>query len=120
MRNQPIVFIVQKFIYSIFFGLKFYSQSKNMNIVRCVIFAVVLVVLICIAIFVLLFAFSESSSPTIRQTTNGPVEGIVLTSIMNQEYYAFKGIPYAEPPITGIDPYTDQMVDRRFKVEIEM
>lgn len=54
--------------------------------------------------------------PTIRQTLNGPVEGLVQTSILGQIYYAFRGVPYAEAPITGIDPYTEKQVDRRFKV----
>lgn len=56
------------------------------------------------------------NSPTVRQTANGPVEGIELVSSLGQKYYAFKGVPYAEPPITGNDPYTDEKIDRRFKV----
>lgn len=55
---------------------------------------------------------------TIRHTNNGPVEGIEEISSLGQPYCAFRGIPYAEPPITGIDPYTHQYVDRRFKVRI--
>lgn len=55
------------------------------------------------------------SSP-VRQTTNGPVEGIELQSSLGQKYYAFKGIPFAELPITGTDPYTGEQIDRRFKV----
>lgn len=51
----------------------------------------------------------------VRQTSNGPVEGITLTSSLGQKYYAFKGIPFAEPPITGKD-HTGEYVDRRFKV----
>lgn len=54
--------------------------------------------------------------PTIRQTQNGPVEGIEQTSSLKQKYYAFKGVPFAEPPITGRDPYTGEQVDRRFRV----
>lgn len=54
--------------------------------------------------------------PTIRLTTNGPVEGIQQTSKLGQTYYAFHSIPYAEAPITGIDPYSGNQVDRRFKV----
>lgn len=54
--------------------------------------------------------------PTIRQTQNGPIEGIEQISSLKQKYYAFKGVPFAEPPITGRDPYTRQLVDRRFKV----
>ena len=56
------------------------------------------------------------SPPTLRQTLHGPVEGVERTSILGQKYYAFEGIPYAEPPITGTDPYTGKQVDRRFKV----
>lgn len=56
------------------------------------------------------------NSPTVRQTANGPVEGIELNSSLGQMYYAFKGVPYAEPPITGGDPYTGENIDRRFKV----
>lgn len=54
--------------------------------------------------------------PIIRQTSNGPVEGIEQISALHQRYYSFRGIPYAEPPITSIDPYTGEKVDRRFKV----
>lgn len=54
--------------------------------------------------------------PTIRQTLYGPVEGITEISVFGQKYYAFIGIPFAEPPITGRDPYTGKQVDRRFKV----
>lgn len=53
---------------------------------------------------------------TVRQTANGPVEGVEVTSSLGQKYYAFKGVPYAEVPITGKDPYTGEEVDRRFKV----
>lgn len=52
----------------------------------------------------------------VRQTNNGPVEGIEELSSLGQKYYAFRGVPYAEPPITGIDPYTGEEVNRRFKV----
>lgn len=74
--------------------------------------------MICAIFFTLLLALSvQCESPTIRQTTNGPVEGIEQTSSLGQKYYAFRGIPFAEPPITGIDPYTGEQVDRRFKVQ---
>lgn len=51
-----------------------------------------------------------------RQTQNGPIEGISMLSALNQRYYSFQGIPYAEPPITGINPYTAELIDHRFKV----
>lgn len=54
--------------------------------------------------------------PTVRQTNHGSVEGIEQTSSLGQKYYAFRGIPFAEAPITGKDPYTGEEVDRRFKV----
>lgn len=38
-------------------------------------------------------------------------------SSLGQTYYAFRGVPFAEPPITGVDPYTGEYVDRRFKVD---
>lgn len=60
----------------------------------------------------------QDSSPLIRQTANGLVEGIEQVSSLGQKYYAFKGIPFAAPPITGIDPYTGERVDRRFKVHL--
>lgn len=58
----------------------------------------------------------QGHSSVIRQTLNGPVEGIEQISSLGQKYYSFRGIPYAEPPITGIDPYSGEYVDRRFKV----
>ena len=69
----------------------------------------------------LLFISIVHGDPSIvRQTNNGPVEGIEQTSIFGKKYYSFRGIPYAEAPITGIDPYTGEMVDRRFKVSARM
>ena len=70
-------------------------------------------------IFVILSIFLLALSvqcDLIRQTANGPIEGIEQTSSLGQKYYAFRGVPFAEPPITGIDPYTGEPVDRRFKV----
>lgn len=71
----------------------------------------------CVPVSLVLLAFNVNCVPTVtRQTANGPVEGIVLTSSLHKKYHAFKGVPYAEPPITGKDPYTGKEVDRRFKV----
>lgn len=70
-----------------------------------------------IKIAFILYAMNGLCSPSnVRQTANGPVEGIEETSLWGTKYHAFRGIPYAEPPITGIDPYTGDEVDRRFKV----
>lgn len=66
--------------------------------------------------FLLLGQSASCDSPTVRQTSNGPIEGMEVMSSLGQKYYAFLGVPYAEPPITGIDPYTGKNVDRRFKV----
>ena len=75
-------------------------------------------IMIFVILSTLLLALSvQCESPTIRQTTNGPIEGIKRTSLLGQKYYAFRGVPFAEPPITGIDPYTGEQVDRRFKVK---
>lgn len=75
--------------------------------------------LICVSYlyYVFLIQCVNGNPPTIRQTQNGPVEGLLLTSVLDQDYYAFKGVPFAEPPITGRDPHTGQQVDRRFKVQ---
>lgn len=56
------------------------------------------------------------TSPLIRLTANGPVQGIEQISSLGQKYYSFRGIPFAAPPITGIDRFTGKSVDRRFKV----
>lgn len=72
-------------------------------------------IVIAFVLFRTLF-LSVRCESVVRQTLNGPVEGIEKTSSLGQQYYSFKGIPYAEPPITGKDPYTDEQVDRRFKV----
>lgn len=68
--------------------------------------------------FSLIFIFESAYcvSPTIRNTSNGPIEGIELITSLGQSYYAFKGVRFAEAPITGIDPLSGALVDRRFKV----
>ncbi|XP_031627086.1 esterase B1-like [Contarinia nasturtii] len=70
--------------------------------------------ILCELIRVLLFS-SITCDPTIRQTKNGPVEGVEQSTLFGKTYYAFKGVPYAEAPITGKDPYSGAEVDRRFK-----
>lgn len=82
-----------------------------------------LVVAIACVLCLFLFFWNKTSdtqndSPLIRQTSNGLVEGIEKTTSLGQKYYAFYGIPYAAPPITGIDQYTGEKVDRRFKVRL--
>lgn len=59
---------------------------------------------------------AQKNTLLIKQTTNGLVEGVELMTSLNQKYYAFYGIPFAAAPITGVDPYTGERVDRRFKV----
>lgn len=70
-------------------------------------------------IFSVLLIVSNVYSSTIRQTTNGPVEGIVLPTILGKNCTAFFSVPYAEPPITGKHPQTGQMLDNRFKVQLK-
>lgn len=66
---------------------------------------------------VIVFIQNVRCSPsTIRQTLNGPIEGIELMSSLGQKYLAFKGVRYAMPPITVVHPITGDRVDRRFKV----
>lgn len=70
-------------------------------------------------LLLLLFLYSSDvgcNKPLVRQTANDPVEGIAQTTSLGQQYYAFKGVPFAETPVTGKDPYTGEQVDRRFKV----
>lgn len=87
-----------------------------------VLFGLILVVALVSLLFLFcwnktLFEQTEQrGSLLIRPTPNGLVEGIERTTTLGQKYYAFYGIPYAAPPITGIDPYTGEKVDRRFKV----
>lgn len=76
---------------------------------------IVVLVLSAVLLFVLLNDESPPTSTTIRRTANGPVEGLVEISSLGQKYYSFRGIPFAEAPITGKDPYTGEQVDRRFK-----
>lgn len=71
--------------------------------------------LMCFSI-IFLIVNVNCNTPTIRNTLNGPIEGVELTSVLDQKYYAFKGVRYAEAPITGKDPLSGDDVDRRFKV----
>lgn len=75
-------------------------------------------ILRCVSVSLLLLSivqYVQCKRPIIRQTVNGPVQGILHKHSFG-EAYAFLAIPYAKPPITGQDPHTGQMVDRRFKV----
>lgn len=65
---------------------------------------------------IFLIANVHCNPPTIRRTSNGPIEGIELNTSLGQPYYAFKGVRFAEAPITGTDPLSGRKVDRRFKV----
>lgn len=97
-------------IVSFFRGIKF-SDFRWQNMFEFVL----------VSIFVsLLVPNVHCNESTVRKTTNGPIEGIEEVSAMGQKYYAFRSIPFAEPPITGIDPYTGENVDRRFKVRLSI
>lgn len=72
---------------------------------------------ICVfLLFLTIVHYVQCKRPIIRQTANGPVEGFEKKTILGQTYYSFLAIPFANPPITGKDPYTGDFVDRRFKV----
>lgn len=90
-----------------------------MRTIACVLIALILAV-ICVSFVFLLLKIErlnvQNDSSLVRQTANGPVEGVELSTFLGQKYYAFRGIPFAAPPIFGIDPYTGEKVDRRFKV----
>lgn len=79
-------------------------------------YAILQIIFRVFSTFLLFLTNTRYDLPTVRRTLNGPVEGITEISVLGQTYYAFKGIPFAEPPITGRDPYTGEHVDRRFKV----
>lgn len=72
--------------------------------------------LVSVSIFVSLLVSNVYCNQLVRQTANGPIEGIELVSALGQKYYGFRSIRFAEPPITGTDPDTGENVDRRFKV----
>lgn len=99
---------------------KILHNFKKLRRIDYVLLCLLTVIIVLISLLFVLNSLkkngNQSSSPLIRQTTHGPVEGVELTTSLGQKYYAFRGIPFAEPPITGIDPYTGEYVDRRFKV----
>lgn len=73
--------------------------------------------LVCAPLSLLLIVSNVCcDSMTVKQTSAGPVEGIEQTSSLGRMYVAFRGVPFAESPITETDPYTGEQVDRRFKV----
>lgn len=85
--------------------LQSFSQISNMK------------ELVCASSVLLLIVLNVYCDPmSVKQTTAGPIEGIAQTSSLGQKYVAFRGIPFASSPITGLDPYTGEQVDRRFKV----
>lgn len=55
-------------------------------------------------------SFAEPKSVRIVETKSGPIKGQSATTlVLENDYFAFKGIPYAEPPIKSL----------RFKVKPE-
>lgn len=108
---------------SLCLGTKIIDHFKIKRKKRRIVYKLGALLLVAVCVLLLYLKSKNEASnkqdrcpSTIRQTTHGPVEGIEETSVFGQKYYAFRGIPYAAPPITGIDPYTNQKVDRRFKV----
>lgn len=51
---------------------------------------------------VLLISWCASTSSVIVQTRNGFIEGIIQKNQNGQDFYSFRGIPYAEPPLEGL------------------
>lgn len=68
-------------------------------------FLVTLLIVVLIALFVsiiLLFTLIDFNNYSIAivHTENGPVQGYLkFTMFDGHSYYAFKGIPYAKPPV---------------------
>lgn len=50
-----------------------------------------------ITIFLIGLAFGE-----VVEIDDGPIEGTILTSRLGREFYAFRGIPFAQPPIGNL------------------
>ncbi|KAH8410316.1 hypothetical protein KR009_011697, partial [Drosophila setifemur] len=46
--------------------------------------------------------FNSSKDPLVVQTTHGKVRGTMMKSMYGEEFYAFDGIPYAEPPLGSL------------------
>lgn len=83
---------------------------------RIISYALLTLIFVIICILLVFFFFKYQYSPRVIQTTHGPVQSVKYVTVFEQECHGFYGIPYAAPPITGIDPYTGEQVDRRFKV----
>lgn len=98
--------------------LQNFQKVRRTHYVLLCLLSITVLVSSLIALNLLKMTGNHSRSPLLRDTTHGPVEGVELTSSLGQKYYAFRGIPFAEPPITGVDPHTGEIVDRRFKVSI--
>lgn len=49
-----------------------------------------------------------SGSTVVVDTNYGPVRGLKRTSVAGDQYFSFRGIPYAQPPIGEL----------RFKVRV--
>lgn len=110
-----MVFHQQSFKLKIILQNYFKKFRRNDCVLLCLLSIIILLSLLIVLLSSIKCSF-YSNSPLIRQTANGLVEGFENTTSLGQKYYAFRGIPFAEPPITGIDPYTGEWVDRRFKV----
>lgn len=103
--------------------VKIASFAESVELFKWIAFEMHQSFLVSVSVSIVLFALSVNSNDcpsTIRQTANGPVEGLERISSLGQKYYSFRGIPFAEPPITGTDPYTGQLVDRRYKAPVSL
>lgn len=61
-----------------------------------------IIYLICICVFVPIFVQTTDELKTV-ETSTGPVRGKSQVTIFeNRQYFAFKGIPYAEVPVKNL------------------
>ncbi|GAB6029210.1 hypothetical protein CHUAL_004980 [Chamberlinius hualienensis] len=54
-------------------------------------------IIACLLFF--LFHISNKATGQIVTTSNGEIEGATMSSIKGRSFYAFRGIPYAQPPV---------------------
>lgn len=60
------------------------------------------IIVICVVVLFVITSTKGSADDNVIEvnTANGPVRGhLGRTLFENREYFAFKGIPYAEPPV---------------------
>lgn len=59
--------------------------------------------LICLTLTWPIAVFSQSNEYKIIETEYGPIRGIKDTTVFDEKpFYAYRGIPYAQPPIGNL------------------